>query len=107
MLVGLLFLLAGRLAWVQIVDGRIWSERAREQLQESRSLKTPRGAIYDRKGKELAISHMAKSLYADPREVKEPDKLAKQLAQLLNMDEKGDNALLNDIYDNHLEPNKI
>jgi len=88
MLVGLLFLLAGRLAWVQIVDGRIWSERAREQLQESRSLKTPRGAIYDRKGKELAISHMAKSLYADPREVKEPDKLAKQLAQLLNMDEK-------------------
>ena len=87
LLVGLLFLLAGRLAWVQIVDGRIWSERAREQLQESRSLKTPRGAIYDRKGKELAISHMAKSLYADPREVKDPDKLAKQLSQLLNLNE--------------------
>ena len=80
-------LLLGRLAWVQLVDGRIWSERAREQLQESRSLQTPRGAIYDRSGKELAISHMAKSLYANPREVKEPDKLARQLAPLLKMDE--------------------
>ena len=61
-MVGLLVVLAGRLAWVQLVDGGTWSERAREQLQESRSLKTPRGAIYDRSGKELAISHMAKSL---------------------------------------------
>ena len=88
LLIGLLFLLAVRLAWVQIVDGRLWSERAREQLQESRSLQTPRGAIYDRNGKELAISHMAKSLYANPREVKDPDKLAKQLSPLLKMDEK-------------------
>lgn len=87
LMVALLFLLAGRLAWVQIIDGRTWSERAREQLQESRSLQTPRGAIYDRGGKEMAISHMAKSLYADPREVKEPDKLAKQLSSLLKMDE--------------------
>ena len=86
-MVGLLFLLVGRLAWVQLVDGRAWSERAREQLQESRSLQTPRGSIYDRGGKELAISHMAKSLYANPREVRDPDKLAKQLAPLLKMDE--------------------
>ena len=86
-MVGLLVVLAGRLAWVQLVDGGTWSERAREQLQESRSLKTPRGAIYDRSGKELAISHMAKSLYANPREVKDPDGLAKKLAPLLKMDE--------------------
>ena len=86
-MVAFLFVLTGRLAWVQLVEGRAWSERAREQLQESRSLQTPRGAIYDRGGKELAISHMAKSLYANPREVKDPDKLAKQLASLLKMDE--------------------
>jgi len=85
-MVSLLVLLAVRLAWVQLVDGRLWSERAREQLQESRSLQTARGAIYDRGGKELAISHMAKSLYANPREVKDPDVLAKQLAPLLQMD---------------------
>jgi len=86
-MVSLLALLAVRLAWVQLVDGRLWSERAREQLQESRSLQTARGAIYDRGGKELAISHMAKSLYANPREVKDPDILAKKLAPLLQMDE--------------------
>ena len=87
LLIGVLFVLALRLAWVQLVDGRVWAERAREQLQESRSLQTPRGAIYDRSGKELAISHMAKSLYANPREIKDPDQLAKQLAPLLRMDE--------------------
>lgn len=87
LMVGLLVVLVGRLAWVQLIDGGAWSERAREQLQESRSLQTPRGAIYDRSGKELAISHMAKSLYANPREVKDPDALAKKLAPLLAMDE--------------------
>ena len=82
-----LAVLAGRLAWLQIVDGKLWSERAREQLQESRSLQTPRGGIYDRNGKELAISHMAKSLYANPREVQDPDGLAKKLVPLLNVPE--------------------
>lgn len=83
-----LFVLAARLAWVQIVDGRIWADRAREQLQESRSLQTPRGAIYDRGSKELAISHMAKSLYANPGEVRDPEQLARQLAPILKIDEK-------------------
>ena len=82
-----LVVLAGRLGWIQLVDGKLWAERAREQLQESRSLQTPRGSIYDRGGKELAISHMAKSLYANPREVHDPDALAKKLAPLLNIPE--------------------
>lgn len=83
-LLSALAVLTGRLAWLQIIDGKLWSERGREQLQESRSLQTPRGSIYDRNGKELAISHMAKSLYANPREVQDPDGLAKKLAPLLN-----------------------
>ena len=87
LLLGLLFIVAARLAWVQLVEGKAWSDKAREQLQESRVLQTPRGTIYDRGGKELAISHMAKSLYANPREVIEPDKLAKLLAPVLQMNE--------------------
>ncbi len=86
-LLGALVVLAGRLAWIQLFEGNIWADRAREQLQESRSLQTPRGAIYDRGGRELAISHMAKSLYANPREVTDPDGLAKKLASLLNSPE--------------------
>ncbi len=83
----LLVVLTGRLAWLQIIDGKLWSDRAREQLQETRSLQTPRGSIYDRNGKELAISHMAKSLYANPREVQDADALAKKLAPLLQLPE--------------------
>ena len=87
LLLALLAVLAGRLAWLQIIDGKLWSDRAREQLQETRSLQTPRGSIYDRNGKELAISHMAKSLYANPREVQDADGLAKKLAPLLQLPE--------------------
>lgn len=87
LLLAALVVLAGRLGWIQLVEGKLWSERAREQLQESRSLQTPRGSIYDRGGKELAISHMAKSLYANPREVHDPEGLAKKLAPLLNIPE--------------------
>ncbi len=87
LLLALLAVLTGRLAWLQIIDGKLWSDRAREQLQETRSLQTPRGSIYDRNGKELAISHMAKSLYANPREVQDADGLAKKLAPLLQLPE--------------------
>ena len=86
-MVGLLMLVVFRLAWVQLVDGRVWADKAKEQLQESRVLQTPRGTIYDRSGKELAISHMAKSLYANPRDIVEPDKVANILAPLLQMNE--------------------
>lgn len=43
-----------------------------------------RGSIYDRGGRELALSHVAKSLYANPRELQDPDGLANMLAPLLN-----------------------
>ena len=45
---------------------------------------TLRGSIYDRSGRELAVSHAAKSLYANPRELQDPDGLANRLAPLLN-----------------------
>lgn len=86
-LLGCLSILAIRLGWLQLYEARHWTERARDQLQESRILQTPRGGIYDRAGKELAISHMAKSLFADPREIKEPDSLAKKLSAILQMPE--------------------
>ena len=45
---------------------------------------TLRGSIYDRSGRVLAVSHAAKSLYANPRELQDPDGLANRLAPLLN-----------------------
>ena len=55
--------------------------------QVDAKLQSLRGSIYDRNGKELAVSHKANSLYANPREVQDVEGLAKRLAPLLNMSE--------------------
>lgn len=65
----LILVLAGRLAWVQFVEGKNLSAKVQNQLRESKTLQSPRGTIYDRQGRELAISNLTKSLYADPAEL--------------------------------------
>ena len=79
----ILVALAGRVGWIQLVDGKRLSEKARDQLKENVVMHSPRGAIYDRNGKELAVSSMTKSLYAHPNQIKDPDGLAALLAPYL------------------------
>lgn len=81
----IIVLLAGRIAWVQLVQGKNLSEKAETQLKESRGLLSPRGTIFDRNGRELAVSNLAKSLYANPSEIKDPDEVASLLAPVLGM----------------------
>jgi len=81
-----IFGLVGRVAWVQLVDGPKLTERARIQLQESKILQSPRGTIYDRQGRELAISSLTKSLYVNPQLFdKDPTAIANLLAPILAM----------------------
>jgi len=88
-LVGLIAILAIRIAWVQVVEGKFWTEKARDQLQENRVLQTPRGTIYDRNGRELAVSVMAKSLYANPKELNaDPANVAELLSPILKRSSK-------------------
>ncbi|MDT8903111.1 penicillin-binding protein [Anaeroselena agilis] len=78
--------LVGRIAWVQFVEGRELAERSRTQLRDNKLLQSPRGTIYDRSGRELAISSLRKSLYVNPRELnKEPAAMAAKLAPILDM----------------------
>ncbi len=78
--------LVGRIAWVQFVEGRQLTEKSRTQLRDSKLLQSPRGTIYDRGGRELAISSLRKSLYVNPREFnKEPAAMAARLAPILDM----------------------
>ena len=44
-----------------------------------------RGTIYDRNGKEMAISVWKDSLYANAKEIEDPDKLAKKLSRILHV----------------------
>lgn len=81
-----LCLLALRIAWIQFVDGKRMAEKMQAQLSDTRILYTPRGMIYDRNGRELALSTLRKSLYADPGEIPEQkrEETARLLAPILN-----------------------
>ena len=53
---------AGRIGWIQFIDGKNMASKTATQLRESKALYSPRGTIYDRNGRELAISSMTKSI---------------------------------------------
>ena len=80
-----IIILAGRIGWIQFVDGKRMTARTETQLRESKMLHSPRGTIYDRNGRELAVSSMTKSLYANPSEIKDSDQVAGALTSLLGM----------------------
>jgi len=81
-------LIVGRLFWLQVIQGADLTRRADNQTEMDRELQSPRGSILDRNGKVLAISEMAKSLYADPTMIKRtPAEVAKILAPYLRINE--------------------
>lgn len=93
----LLFFMAvivGRYAWLQLVQGSELSERMRWQVGHDYSVQSPRGAIVDRNGRELAVSTMTKSLFVDPNHVEKPNELARDLAPLVG---KTEQDILDDI----------
>lgn len=78
-----------RYGWLQLVQGTELSERMRFQVGQDYLVQSPRGAIIDRNGRELAASTMTKSLFIDPNNV-DPEKkaqLAKDLAPLVGKTE--------------------
>lgn len=48
---------------------------AQGQAEQERKIQSPRGTIMDRDGRVLAISEMAKSLYADPAMIQKPTQM--------------------------------
>ena len=75
-----------RLLYLQVVQHRELAQMADSQAETDRKIQSPRGTIYDRNGKILAISEMAKSLYADPTMLnKPPAEVARILAPYLRI----------------------
>lgn len=81
---GLLF----RLAYLQIVIGEELKKGALEQWTKSIDIKSKRGIIYDRKGKKLAVSVNAFTVYAAPADIKNPRETARILSEILDMEEE-------------------
>ncbi|MBR1396930.1 MAG: PASTA domain-containing protein, partial [Selenomonadaceae bacterium] len=84
----------GRYAWLQLVQGSELAERMRSQVGQDYLIQSPRGAIIDRNGRELAVSTMTKSLFVDPNHVENPEELAADLAPLTG---KTEEEILEDI----------
>jgi cell division protein FtsI (penicillin-binding protein 3) len=75
--------LAARTAYLQAVDPDQYVALSAEQTQRTQTLAAERGAIYDRRGYELALSVPRTTIYADPRFVTDPADAAAALAPVL------------------------
>lgn len=80
------FIVIGRAVFLMLQDNQKLEEIAMSQYRAAIQNETYRHRILDRKGKELAISIPAWSIYADPREVKNKRGTASLLAKWLRED---------------------
>lgn len=82
------FFLILRLGYIQLVQGEELKKGALEQWTKSIEIKAKRGTIYDRNGKELAISVSSHTVWASPADIKNPEETAKKVAEVLELEEE-------------------
>jgi cell division protein FtsI (penicillin-binding protein 3) len=85
-----------RAAWLQGVRAQSLSKLAATQHRQKVEIPAPRGTIYDRSGVQLAIGEQATTVYADPFQVKNPQRVARAVAQALGLDEEDVYAKISD-----------
>jgi cell division protein FtsI (penicillin-binding protein 3) len=78
--------IAGRLFWLQIVRHQDFVERAAKQQQRTFEVAARRGVLYDRNLRELAMTILAPSIYADPTQIADKQATARTLASLVHTD---------------------
>lgn len=74
-----------RLAYIQLWHGRAMKELASSSQERLITIEMNRGTIYDRCGRELAVSVEVDSLCAHPKEISCPETIADKLAPILQM----------------------
>jgi cell division protein FtsI (penicillin-binding protein 3) len=78
--------ISGRLFWLQIVRHQEFVERAAKQQQRTFEVAPRRGILYDRNLREMAMTVLADSIYADPTEIADKPAAARALAALVHSD---------------------
>jgi cell division protein FtsI (penicillin-binding protein 3) len=76
----------GRAVWLQAVRAAPLAELGQRQHRQSVEVPARRGTIYDRGGVELALGERAMTVYADPRQVRDPRRVAAEAARILGVD---------------------
>jgi cell division protein FtsI (penicillin-binding protein 3) len=85
--VALLSVILVRAVWIQGVQGGSLAEEAKGQHTETIVVPGSRGTIFDRAGRELAVSEDAATVFATPYQVKDPQATAHKLAKILDANE--------------------
>ncbi len=88
MLIGFV-LVSARLIYVQGFQHEEWVARALQAQEKSVAIEAERGAIYDRKGRVLALNVERPSVFAMPVAIEEPLAVSRRLAAILNIPQKG------------------
>ena len=86
--------LAGRLAWLMVVKRGELAQLAERQYSRTVVLHAQRGPILDRQGAPLATSTGTESLFAQPRGVGDPVRVAARVAPLIGVPEAEVHAAL-------------
>lgn len=76
----------GKLGYLQLIKGGYFSAVAEEQQEKMLTLYGKRGEILDRWGRVLAMDRNVYSVYANPKMIKNKEKLAQQLQTILKID---------------------
>ncbi len=86
----------GRAIWLQGIQASTLEGMAARQQEHTTEIPAGRGTIYDRKGEPLAIGEQATTIYADPRLMREPRRVAAAAAKVLGIDAEALYPLLAD-----------
>ncbi len=76
-----------RLVHLQVNQHDFLKDKAAGQRRDVKKTRMPRGTIYDRDGRALAMSIRVKTLYADAMEIEDTTSAAKKLAKLVGVKE--------------------
>lgn len=83
-----LVVLFAKTFYVQVIAAPSLQEKAQDQHVRTIRLDAPRGTIYDRNGATLAMSRTMATVYANPRQVEQPEETAAALSPVLGMSEQ-------------------
>jgi cell division protein FtsI (penicillin-binding protein 3) len=79
---------AAKLFFLQVRQGDRLAERATKQYERRLPIVSRRGTIYDRAGRELAVSLRVSSVFAQPTAIQNPARAARALAPILGQSVK-------------------
>src|SRR5437879_12168756 len=90
LLAGIFFLWCGaicsRLVYLQVFRYGNFEQRAQHQQQRTEEVSAKRGIIYDRQGRELAMSISVDSVFAVPAEMPNPASTVSLIARITKQD---------------------